>query len=274
MPEVTTTLIREVRQITGSGMSDVKRALVEADGDVAAAVEQLRIQGARDVSRRAGRTSRNGFVATSLDTPRKVLLELLCETDFVAKTPAFQELGERLAHLAAETGLLDVPSLLDAPLDGRSVREHLQSASATLGERVEVRAAVGSSSPAAYLYLHRTSTDLPPTIGVLVELDRPSEVGALLAQQVAASRPAYLSAADVPGEVLEQERRVATALAEQEGRPADVVPRIVEGRMRSFCSEVVLLDQPWLRQPKHTVAEVLRFEGVQVLRFERLQATG
>ena len=232
MAEVTAELIKKVRQLTGAGMSAVKKALVDASGDVDKAVETLRLKGAKDVGKRAQRTAANGLIAAHLGEPANVLLELNCETDFVAKTETFQQLAADFAAHAASGDPADVAALLDTAFGGGTVASALQDAGAALGEKLELRRFVRFSGEHVSSYLHKTSPDLPPAIGVLVELSGEAPVaGKSIAQHVAAFAPRFRAREDVPAETVEAERRLAEQMARDEGKPEQAIPRVVEGRL-------------------------------------------
>jgi elongation factor Ts len=272
MAEVTTELIKKVRQLTGAGMSDVKKALVAAAGDVEKAVETLRLKGAKDVGKRSQRTAANGLVAAHLDAPAHVLLELNCETDFVAKTETFQQLAADFAAHAARSDPADVTALLDSTFGTGTVASALQDASAAIGEKLELRRFVRFAGEHVSSYLHKTSPDLPPAIGVLVELTGEApEAGKSIAQHVAAFAPRYRSREDVPADTVEAERRLAEQMARDEGKPDPAIPRIVEGRLSGFYRDFVLVDQASAQDPKKSVRQVLADAGVDVVRFARLR---
>lgn len=272
MAEVTTELIKKVRQLTGAGMSAVKKALVDASGDVDKAVETLRLKGAKDVGKRAQRTAANGLIAAHLDEPANVLLELNCETDFVAKTETFQQLAADFAAHAASGDPADVAALLDSAFGGGTVASALQDAGAALGEKLDLRRFVRFAGEHVSSYLHKTSPDLPPAIGVLVELSGEASVaGKSIAQHVAAFAPRFRAREDVPSETVDAERRLAEQMARDEGKPEQAIPRVVEGRLGGFYRDFVLLDQASAQDPKKTVRQVLADAGVDVVRFARLR---
>ena len=276
MANVTAADVKRLRELTAAGMMDCKNALTEADGDFDRAVEILRLKGAKDVHKRAERTASNGLVtAYIVDDRRGVLLELNCETDFVAKNERFQQLANVLAEHVADARPGDVPALLEGTAEGgKTVQGLLDEAGAALGEKLEVRRFAlieGGEDGTVVSYLHRTSPDLPPTIGVLVELagSGDAEIGRHLAQHIAAAAPSYLTRDDVPAETVEKERRLAEQMARDEGKPEQAVPKIVEGRVGAFFKDVALLEQPWVREPKQTIRQVLDGAGVSVRRFAR-----
>ena len=272
MAEFTGTDVKQLRDLTGAGMLDCKNALTEADGNLEQAIEILRIKGAKDVGKRAGRTAANGLVAHS----GNALLELNCETDFVAKTPEFVALGQRLVEHAAATRPADVSALLESSLDdGRTVAQTIADQSAKIGEKLVLNRFQTLDGEVA-AYLHRKSPDLPPQVGVLVGYSGGSDEAALadargVAMQIAAMRPRYLTRDEVPAEVVDSERRIAEQTAREEGKPEAAVPKIVEGRVNAFFKDSVLLEQASVVEPKKSVAQVATEAGLAVTGFVRFE---
>jgi elongation factor Ts len=274
MANVTAAEVKRLREHTAAGMMDCKRALEEADGDFDAAVEILRLKGAKDVSKRATRTAANGLVAAELDgTSAGVLVEVNCETDFVAKTDRFQEAAAEIARAALEYKPADRLALLSVEIrPGVTAQQLLEDASASLKEKLEIGRYAQFQGGYVASYLHRSDRDLPPTVGVLVQLDKPSaEAGKDLAQQIAAMRPQYITRDEVPSEVVEKERAIAEQITRDEGKHEQAIPKIVEGRLNAFFKEVVLTDQPFVKDPKKAVKQLLSEYGVTVRGFARFQ---
>jgi elongation factor Ts len=276
MASISAADIKKLREATGAGMTDCKNALVEADGDYDKAVEQLRIKGLKGVAKREGRAAGNGLVAARLDgTTSGTLLELNCETDFVAKGEKFQALAEKVVNAAA--GSNDAQALLDVEVDGKPLKEVLDDANATLGEKIEVRRVRSFSGAYVGLYLHKTSPDLPPQVGVMVELSGDlggrdmDTVAKDVAQHIAAFAPRFVTRDEVSQDVLAKEREIAEATAREEGKPEQALPKIVEGRVNGFLKESVLLEQPFAKDNKKTVGKVLEEAGVQVTGFARFK---
>ena len=272
MANYTAADVKKLRDLTGAGMMDCKKALDESDGDFDQAVEFLRIKGAKDVGKRAGRTAANGIVAHS----GKALLELNCETDFVAKTTDFVALGQTLVEHGEQAKLADAAALLASTLaDGRAVADVIQDFSAKIGEKIVLnRFAVVDGNVA--VYLHRKAQDLPPQVGVLVQYTgKTDEAGAddarAVGMQIAAMRPKFLTREEVPADVVEKERRIAEETAREEGKPEQALAKIVEGRLTGFYKDVVLLDQPSVSDSKKTVKALLDEAGVTVTRFVRFE---
>jgi elongation factor Ts len=274
MANFTAADVKRLRDQTGAGMMDCKNALQQADGDMEAAVELLRLKGAKDVTKRSARTAANGLVTAELDGTRAgVLVELNCETDFVAKTDLFQQAARQVAEAAARAGAADRPTLLNTEVrPGVTVEQLIAEASASLKEKLELGRFARLEGGYVQFYLHRSDAALPPTLGVLVQLDKDGgQVAKDLAQQVAAMRPLYLTREDVPADVVEKERRIAEQITRDEGKPEQAIPRIVDGRLNSFFKDVVLAEQPFVKDPKVTIKQVLADNGVQVTGFARFQ---
>ena len=267
MANYTAADVKRLRELTGAGMLDSKNALVEADGDFDKAVELLRIKGAKDVGKRAGRDTANGLVAAEGGT----MIELNSETDFVAKSADFQEMANKILQVAVAEKPADVEALRKLPLDGSTVDDAVQALSARIGEKLELRRYVHVDGPVA-IYLHRRASDLPPAIGAVVAYEGGADEAAKsVAMHIAAARPQYLTRDQVPGDVVENERRIAEATAREEGKPEQVLPRIVEGRVNGFYKDVVLLEQASVHEPKKTVKAVLDEAGVTVKEFARFE---
>lgn len=267
MADFTVADVKKLREITGSGMSDCKKALTETGGDLDKAVEILRIKGAKDVGKRATRTSSNGLVAIK----DGVLIELLCETDFVAKNAEFVSAGEAIVGALAAAKVGDVEAALTQDVDGKSVADLVQELSAKLGERLELRRVVRFDGTTTS-YLHRRSADLPPQVAVLVEYTGDDEdVARNAAMQVAAMRPKYVSRDEVPADVVADERRIAEETAREDGKPEQAMTKIIEGRVNSYFKDNTLNEQPSVQDSKKTVKALLDASGVAVTRFARYE---
>jgi len=270
MANFTAADVKRLRDLTGAGMLDCKKALEEAEGEFDRAVEVLRIKGAAKAAKRgAERTAGNGLV-TGKDG---ALLELNCETDFVAKNEQFKQLAEDLVQLAASTKASSADELAAATLpDGRTAAAAVDELAAVIGEKLAIGGVAVFEGKTA-LYLHRRDPQLPPQVGVLVEYEGDDEQTARgVAMQIAAMRPQYLRREDVPEEVVERERRIAEETARSEGKPEKALPKIIEGRVNGFLKDAVLLEQPSVIDQSKTVAALLESAGVTVTRFARLEA--
>lgn len=269
MANISAAEVKKLRDATGAGMLDSKKALEETDGDFEKAVEVLRVKGGTKVAKRgAERTAENGLVAAA----ENAMIELASETDFVAKNEQFQTLaGDIVAHFAASAAS-DVDSLLAERLaDGQTVAENIDALAAVIGEKLELRRAVKLEGTVA-TYLHRKASDLPPQVGVLVQFtggDVAAARGA--AMQVAAMRPRYLRREDVPDDMVANERRIAEATAREEGKPEQALPKIIEGRLNGFFKDAVLLEQPAVQNSKKSVQAVLDEAGVAVTGFAHFE---
>jgi elongation factor Ts len=274
MANISAADVKRLREQTGAGMMDCKNALGEADGDLEAAVEILRLKGAKDVNKRATRTAANGLVAAELDgTTAGVLVEVNCETDFVAKTDPFQQLAADIASTAIRAGVSDRLALLATEAKpGVTVQQLIEEAGASLKEKLELGRFARFEGGYVASYLHRSDAALPPTLGVLVQLDQEnSEVAKDLAQQVAAMRPLYTTREEVPADVVEKERRIAEQITRDEGKPEQAIPKIVDGRLNSYFKDVVLTEQAFVKEQKTTIKQVLASSGVTVKGFARFQ---
>ena len=271
MSNFTAADVKKLRDLTGAGMMDSKKALTEAEGDFDKAIEILRVKGAKDVGKRAGRTAANGLIAHS----GKSLLELNCETDFVAKNDAFIALAQQLVEHGERSGVSTAEELLASTIDGKPVADLIQEQSAKIGEKLVLNrfAKVGGNTA---VYLHRKSQDLPPAVGVLVEYtgktDEAGDADArAVAMQIAAMRPKFLTRDEVPAEVVESERRIAEQTAREENKPEAALPKIVEGRVNAFFKDFVLVEQASVADNKKTVKQVLAEAGIEVTRFLRFE---
>ncbi|HEY2506985.1 MAG TPA: translation elongation factor Ts [Streptosporangiaceae bacterium] len=266
--------VKRLRELTGAGMLDCKNALVDADGDFDAAVEALRIKGAKDVTKRAQRTAGNGLVTSLLSgTGTGVMVELNCETDFVAKTDLFQQVAGDIATaaLAAEAGdRLEVLGLEVRP--GQNAQALIEEASASLKEKLELGRYARFTGGYVATYLHKKDPALPPYIGVLVRLDDAGAgIAPDIAQQIAAMRPQYITRDQVPEDVVANERRIAEQVTREEGKPEQAIPKIVDGRVNAFLKDIVLIEQASVREPKKTVKQLLADQKASVLEFARFE---
>ena len=274
MANFTAADVKRLREQTGAGMMDCKNALNEADGDLEAAIELLRLKGAKDAGKRATRTAANGLVAAELDgTSAGVLVELNCETDFVAKTDQFQQVAAQIAKAASDGKVADRLTLLATEArPGTTVEQLIEEAGASLKEKLELGRYARFEGGYVTSYLHRSDAALPPTLGVLVQLDQDNaEVAKDLAQQVAAMRPLYTTREDVPADVVEKERRIAEQITRDEGKPEQAIPKIVEGRLGAYFKDVVLTEQAFVKEQKTTIKQFLAQNGVTVTGFARFQ---
>ncbi|MDA0274430.1 MAG: translation elongation factor Ts [Actinobacteria bacterium] len=265
--------VKRLREVTGAGMLDCKKALDESNGDFEGAVAALRIKGAKDVGKREGRDASNGLIVAIMEPTTAVMVELNCETDFVAKTEGFQSLADAIAQAVKASAPTDLDALLAASMsDGKAIKDALVEANSSMGEKIEVRRfAVFNGNPVDS-YLHKSDPALPPTVGVVVETTTSNpQVTKDLAQHIAAMSPRYLTREEVPAEVVEAERRIAAETAKEEGKPEAALPKIIEGRVNGFFKDFVLLEQAFVKDNKKTIAAMLEAEGVTVKRFARFK---
>jgi elongation factor Ts len=264
--------VKRLREATAAGMLDCKKALDEADGDYDKAVEIIRVKGLKGVTKREGRLTSNGLVVAKVSGDTGVMLELNCETDFVAKGEGFIALGDELVEHLQSAKSADVESFLASTMaNGKTVQAVLDEGNATMGEKIEVRNVAVIEGPVG-LYLHKTSPDLPPQVGVLVALVKEAaEVGKDVAQHIAAFAPKFVHRDDVPAELIENERRVAEATAREEGKPEAALSKIIEGRVTGFVKEVSLLEQAFAKDAKKTVQQILDEAGTAVKKFHRFR---
>jgi elongation factor Ts len=265
--------VKRLRELTAAGMLDCKKALDEADGDFDKAVEIIRVKGLKGVTKREGRATSNGLVTAKAEGDLGVMLELNCETDFVAKGERFQELADELLNHLASSKIADLSDFLASKLpSGKTVQERVDEGNATLGEKIEIkRISVLTGSPVA-LYLHKTSPDLPAQVGVLVQLkSAAAEAGRDIAQHIAAFAPQFVSRDQVPADQIEKERRLAEETARNEGKPEAAIAKIVEGRVTGFVKEVSLLEQAFAKDAKKTVQQILDEAKTAVSAFNRFR---
>lgn len=270
MANYTAADVKRLRELTGSGMMDCKNALTETDGDFDKAVELLRIKGAKDVGKRAERTTAEGLVAAR----DGVMIEINAETDFVAKNAEFQELADKVVAAAAAAKPADLEGLKAVDVDGKTVETLVQELSAKIGEKLELRRYVAFDGAVA-TYLHKRASDLPPGVGVLVEYTGEGEAAAEAARgaamQVAALKAKYVTRDEVPADIVENERRIAEQTAQEEGKPEAALPKIVEGRVNGYYKDVVLTEQSSVTDSKKTVKALLDEAGATITRFARFE---
>lgn len=264
--------VKRLREVTAAGMLDCKKALDETGGDFDKAIEVIRVKGLKGVTKREGRATSNGLISAKSGGEVAVMLELNCETDFVAKGERFQAVAEELTNHLFQSKISDLATFASSNLpSGKSVQAAIDEANATLGEKVELRriaVIAGSNS----LYLHKTSPDLPPQVGVIVALSKNDEItGKDIAQHIAAFSPQYLNRDEIPADVIANERRLAEETARNEGKPDAAIAKVVEGRVTGFVREVSLLEQSFAKDQKKTVDQILKDAGNTVTKFYRFR---
>ena len=276
MANYTTADIKALREKTGAGMLDVKKALDEADGDVEKATEIIRVKGLKGIAKREGRSASAGLVAARVvdaaDGQVGVMVEINAETDFVAKNEKFLDFADQVLAAAVASGAETVEALAEADVDGTTVKDLTDSMQAVIGEKIVVRRVGRLAAPKVDLYLHRTSPDLPAQVAVLIGTDAAGAgVAHDIAMHTAAYSPLYLSREDVPAETIAKERSIAEETTRAEGKPEKAIPKIVEGRLNGFFKENCLVDQPYAKDPKTTVGKVVKAAGGTITGFLRFR---
>ncbi|MFW3386541.1 UNVERIFIED_CONTAM: translation elongation factor Ts [Kocuria sp. CPCC 205274] len=273
MANYTATEIKALRERTGAGMLDVKKALDEADGDLQKAQEIIRVKGLKGVTKREGRATAEGLVAARVEGTVGYMVEVNSETDFVAKSAPFVEFGNKVLDAAVAADATTLESLMDAQVDGKAVSELVTETGALLGEKVVVRRIARVEGDNVAVYLHKTSKDLPAQVGVLLAVAGADagQVAHDVAVHIAAMSPTFLSQEDVPAETVESEKRVAEETARAEGKPEKILPNIINGRLKGYFKDVVLLDQDFAKDSKKTVGKVLEEVGATATAFARFR---
>jgi elongation factor Ts len=275
MANYTATDIKALRERTGAGMMDVKKALDEADGNADKALELIRIKGLKGATKREGRSTAEGLVAAVVTDGAGVMVEVNCETDFVAKAGPFIDFSAKVLAAAVESKATDVEGLLAHQMDGKPLSELVIEAGALLGEKVAVRRLARVEGKTVDAYLHKTSKDLPAQVGVLFAVDGEGDAASTaahdIAVHIAAYAPTYLTRDEVPADLVENERRIADETARAEGKPEAALTKIVEGRLTGFFKEGVLVDQAFAKDAKKSVAQVLQEAGVSATAFARFR---
>jgi elongation factor Ts len=272
MADVSLADIKALRERLGTGMVDTKNALVEAEGDIEKAVEILRLKGAKGNAKRADRSTSEGLIAAVHSATATTMIELACETDFVAKNEKFIALGDKVLAALADSGAETVDAAVAVAIDGGTVASVIDDQAAVLGEKVELRRIVRIPGEKFEIYLHRTSKDLPPQIGVVVAYTGDdAETARGVAQHISFADPTYLSREDVPPTDVENERRIVEEISRGEGKPEAALPKIVEGRLGAYFKQVALLEQEYARDNKLTISKVLADAGITVTGFARFK---
>ena len=271
MANFTAADVKALREQTGAGMMDVKKALTEANGDAEKALEIIRLKGLKSLSKREGRQASAGLLAAQTDGTVGVLVEVNSETDFVAKNQKFIDFSNEVLAAAVASKAADLDALLAAPMGEGTVKDRLDAFAAIIGEKLQVGRIVRVEGENVALYLHQTNPDLPPQVGVFVVTDAAGKsVAHDIAMHVAAYMPAYLDRDSVPADVLDKERATLEKITLEEGKPANIVPKIVEGRLNAFFKDNCLVDQAFARDPSKSVGQVLKEAGATVTNFVRV----
>ena len=267
---ITAAMVKELRDASGAGMMDAKKALTEVDGDMEAAIDWLRTKGLAKAAKKSGRTAAEGLVAVAVDGGKGVAVEVNSETDFVGKNAEFQEMVGGIAAVAM--GVSDVDSLAGADMGGKPVSEVLTDKIATIGENMSLRRMSAVEAPAVVSYVHNSATAGMGKIGVLVGLSADNEAfGKQVAMHIAAANPAALSEADLDPAIVEKEKQVQMDIASESGKPEQVIEKMIVGRMKKWLAESTLLGQAFVINPDLTVAEAAKEAGVDITAFVRLE---
>ena len=263
---VTAALVKELRERTGAGMLDCKKALVETDGDIELAIENMRKSGQAKAAKKAGRIAAEGVILTKVEAGRATMLELNCETDFVARDEGFLKFGNELLEVAAANNINDIEALNDAELNGSKVSEVRDALVAKIGENISPRRVINVEGDTLGAYVHGGR------IGVISILTGGDEELAIdVAMHVAAASPQFVKPENVPAEVVEKEKEIQIEIAIQSGKPADIAEKMVAGRMKKFTGEVSLTGQPFVKDPSISVAELLKNNSADVINFVRFE---
>jgi elongation factor Ts len=264
--------VKALRERLGTGMVDTKNALVEAEGDMDKAIEILRMKGAKGNAKRADRSTSEGLVAAREIGTTATLIELACETDFVAKGAKFGVLSEKVLDAVAAAGATSVAEGLAAPIGTQTVAELIDAEAAIIGEKFELRRVASVTAEKFAIYLHKTSKDLPPQVGVVLGYTgTDADTARSVAQHISFANPEYLDRENVPADLVEAERRIVTEISKNEGKPEAALPKIVEGRIHAYFKQVALLEQDYAKDNKLSVAKVLADAGLVVTGFARFK---
>ncbi|BDZ51162.1 elongation factor Ts [Frondihabitans sucicola] len=264
--------VKELRDRLGAGMLDSKNALVEADGDLEKAIEILRVKGLKGVAKREGRITTAGLVTAKAGTGSATLIELASETDFVAKNDKFVALAETVLDAVAAAGADSAEAGNAASAGSQTVGELVNDEAALLGEKIELRTVASVKGDEFAIYLHKTSKDLPPQVGVVVGYTGgDAETARSIAQHIAFAAPKFLSRDEVPADEVARERAIVEETAKNEGKPEAALPKIIEGRLTGFFKEIALLDQPYAKDSKQSVQKVLTEAGMTITGFARVK---
>ena len=268
---ITAALVKELRDKTGAGMMDAKKALTETEGDMEAAVDLLRVKGLAKADKKAGRTAAEGLVAVAVEGGTGVLVEVNSETDFVARNAEFQEMVREIAQIALTVD--DVDALKAAPMAGKTVAEIITDKVATIGENMSLRRMAKISGAAAATYTHNAVADGMGKIGVIVAMDADHEIGRQIAMHVAAHdpRPQALNEAELDPAIVDKEREVQMDIARESGKPEAVIEKMIVGRMKKFLAEITLLNQQFVVNPDLTVEQAAKEAGVTLSAFARFE---
>jgi elongation factor Ts len=264
--------IKKLRELLGTGMVDTKKALEEAGGDVDKATEILRLKGAKGNAKRADRATSEGLVAATEQGGHAYMIELACETDFVAKNDKFISLANDVLEAVVAASASNLDEALKAPLGSGTVEQAISDQAAIIGEKVELRRISHLEADKFAIYLHRTNKDLPPQVGVVVGFSgSDDDTARSIAQHISFADPQYLSRDEVPADVVDKERALVEEISRNEGKPDAALPKIVEGRLGAFFKQIALLDQEYARDNKLSISQVVEQAGLSISNFSRFK---
>ncbi len=264
--------LKTLRERLGTGMVDSKNALIEAGGDLEKATELLRLKGAKSNAKRSDRSTSEGLIAAKEGAGSTTIIELACETDFVAKGEKFVALGDKVLEAVAAAGATTPEEGLAAPAGSETVADLIGNEAAILGEKIELRRVAVVKGEKFAIYLHKTNKDLPPQVGVVVGYaGDDADTARSVAQHISFADPQYLTRDEVPSDTVENERRIVEEISRGEGKPEAALPKIVEGRVAAFFKQVALLDQDYAKDNKLSVGKVLTDAGLTVSGFARFK---
>jgi elongation factor Ts len=264
--------LKTLRERLGTGMVDSKNALVEAGGDLEKATEILRLKGAKSNAKRSDRSTSEGLVAAKEGAGSTVIIELACETDFVAKSDKFVALGDKVIEAVSAAGATTLEEGLAAAAGSETVADLIGNEAAILGEKIELRRLSVVTGEKFSIYLHRTNKDLPPQVGVVVGYSGDdADTARSIAQHISFADPQFLTSEEIPAETVENERRIVEEISRGEGKPEAALPKIIEGRVAAFFKQVSLLDQDYAKDNKQSVKKVLADAGLTVSGFARFK---
>ena len=265
--QITASLVKELRERTGAGMMDCKKALNEADGDIEVAIEEMRKSGAANAAKKAGRIAAEGIISVKQSDKSVIILEINCETDFVAKDENFLNFTDSVLEVIDTQDPTDVEALMGLSVGGQTIEEANQQLIAKIGEKITVRRFEKLTSEAQVgSYLHGNR------IGVIVEVEGGDEALAKdLAMHIAASKPVCISEEQVAQDILDKEKEIFSAQAEESGKPAEIIEKMITGRIKKFLKEITLLGQPYVKDPDQTIEKFLKSANASVLSFRRYE---
>ena len=263
---VTAALVKELRERTGAGMLDCKKALVETDGDVELAIENMRKSGQAKAAKKAGRIAAEGVILTEVNDGKATMMEINCETDFVARDEGFLAFGKQLIEVAAAKNINNIDELNAEELNGTTISTVRDSLVAKIGENISPRRVINVEGETLGAYVHGGR------IGVVAILSGgDQELAKDIAMHVAAASPQFVKPSDVPAEVVEKEKQIQVEIAIQSGKPAEIAEKMVVGRMKKFTGEISLTGQPFVKDPSMLVADLLKSKGADVINFVRFE---